>query len=104
MALRGRLSNVPEDKMVESWPFQGQGTGSIPVRNTMKQNVIIEIRDAEGGSDAKMLVEDMGDIYERAAKGNDLTLTILEKRPGYMKMQATGENTKIFDNEVGSHR
>lgn len=37
----------------------------------MKKDITLEIRDAEGGSDAKLLVSDMKDIYIRAAKNND---------------------------------
>ncbi len=37
----------------------------------MKKDITLEIRDAEGGSDAKLLVRDMRDIYIRAAKNND---------------------------------
>lgn len=30
--------------------------------------IILEIRDAEGGEDAKLLVQDMADIYIKSAK------------------------------------
>jgi protein subunit release factor A len=33
--------------------------------------IILEIRDAEGGTDAKLLVEDMADIYIKSAKMNN---------------------------------
>lgn len=38
---------------------------------TMKHDIMVEIRDAEGGSDSKLLVKDMGDIYIRAAKSKE---------------------------------
>ena len=33
--------------------------------------IILEIRDAEGGTDAKLLVQDMADIYRKSAKMNN---------------------------------
>ncbi len=35
------------------------------------EKITLEIRDAEGGSDAKLLVSDMTDIYLKAAKANN---------------------------------
>lgn len=38
----------------------------------MKTNgITLEIRAAEGGDDAKLLVEDMANIYMRACRDND---------------------------------
>jgi protein subunit release factor A len=37
----------------------------------MKKSITLELRDAEGGSDAKLLVHDMKDIYIKAAKTNN---------------------------------
>ena len=34
------------------------------------EKISLEIRDAEGGSDAKLLVNDMMSIYIKAAKNN----------------------------------
>ena len=35
------------------------------------ETIYLEIKDAEGGKDAKLLVEDMRDIYIKAAKINN---------------------------------
>jgi protein subunit release factor A len=35
------------------------------------QEIILEIRDAEGGQDAKLLVSDMKDIYIKACRLNN---------------------------------
>lgn len=40
----------------------------------MKQTVILEIRAAEGGEDAKLLVEEMASIYKKAATVNGFTI------------------------------
>jgi len=36
------------------------------------EKIILEIRDAEGGTDAKLLVNEMQDIYIKTAKNNNL--------------------------------
>lgn len=43
----------------------------------------LEIRDAEGGTDAKLLVNVMQDIYMKTAKNNNLECTIVEERNGF---------------------
>jgi protein subunit release factor A len=35
------------------------------------EKIILQIRDAEGGSDAKLLVTEMTNIYTKAAKTNN---------------------------------
>lgn len=37
------------------------------------KTIYLEIRDAEGGTDSKLLVQDMKDIYIKAAKLNSIT-------------------------------
>jgi len=37
----------------------------------MSERIKIEIRDAEGGADAKLLVGEMKTIYTKAAKNNN---------------------------------
>ena len=46
--------------------------------NKMKQaeKIKLEIRAAEGGEDAKLLVNEMADIYKKAANINSFDLTI----------------------------
>jgi protein subunit release factor A len=48
----------------------------------MKNKIILEIRVGEGGDDAKLLVEDMTNIYLKSAKNNNFSYEIVEKRSG----------------------
>lgn len=45
--------------------------------STMK-NLYLEIKDGEGGKDAKLLTEDMGNMYLKAAKRLNVNAQILE--------------------------
>ncbi len=36
------IRHVPEDKQVESSPFQGEGVGSSPIRNTFIKGDVVE--------------------------------------------------------------
>lgn len=49
----------------------------------MYQEIIIEIRDHEGGEDSKLLVEDLKDIYLRFAQKNKYRTRIQESRSGF---------------------
>ena len=49
----------------------------------MIQEIIIEIRDHEGGEDSKLLVEDMKDIYLLFAQKNNLRTRVQESRSGF---------------------
>lgn len=69
------------------------------------EKVILEIRDAEGGTDAKLLVGEMKDIYIKAAKSNNINWLIVEERDGFVVMWLSGHNVKnLYKNEVGNHR
>ena len=46
------------------------------------EKVVIEIRDSEGGDDAKLLVKEMKDIYLKAIKANNFNLLSLDEREG----------------------
>lgn len=49
----------------------------------MKQEtIILEIRAAEGGSDSKLLVEDLRDIYLKSARNQSFDFKIEEQRNG----------------------
>lgn len=43
------------------------------------KTITIEIRDAEGGTDAKLLVNQMLDIYTKTARNNDLECNVVVK-------------------------
>ena len=69
------------------------------------EKLILEIRDAEGGSDAKLLVNEMRDIYIKTAKNNNIDWLIVEEKQGFVNLWLTGHKVKeIFKNEVGNHR
>ena len=42
----------------------------------------LEIRDAEGGKDAKLLVEDMTNIYIKACKINNIDYSVDTQKDG----------------------
>ena len=42
------------------------------------KNLYLEIKDGEGGKDAKLLVEDMANIYLKAAKRINVETKILQ--------------------------
>ncbi len=65
----------------------------------------LEIRSAEGGTDAKLLVCEMKDIYTKAANINNIAWIVDEEREGYVSIWLTGKNVKqYFENEIGNHR
>lgn len=69
------------------------------------EQIILEIRDAEGGEDAKLLVADMRDIYIKTAKINGYNWKIQEARDGFVSVWLSGKGVKeAFSNEAGSHR
>lgn len=68
-------------------------------------SIIIEIRAAEGGEDAKLLVRDQLRIYEKLCARHGLTLELVEVRHGYVSAQVSGRNAEsVFANEAGGHR
>lgn len=50
------------------------------------ETVILEIRDAEGGEDAKLLVNDMKNMYVKACKKNSFDVEITEEREGFVSI------------------
>ena len=67
--------------------------------------MILEIRAAEGGDDAKLLVHDQWSIYEQAAKRYCLDLRPLDVTPGCIVASINGPHVEqIFANESGGHR
>lgn len=50
------------------------------------KTIILEIKEAEGGQDAKMLVQDMEQIYRKAAQINGFTITDSISRPGFSSL------------------
>ena len=69
------------------------------------EKIQLEIRDAEGGADAKLLVGEMKTIYTKAAKNNNFNWLITEERQGFVSIWLSGKGVKeFFKNEVGNHR
>ncbi len=68
------------------------------------EQIIIEIRAAEGGQDSKLLVEDLRDIYLKTARTNNLDYKVTN-RDGFTSIWLTGNGVKtLFKNERGPHR
>ena len=53
------------------------------INNLTMGKLNLEIRDAEGGTDAKLLVSVMKEIYTKTAKNNNLECTVVEERNGF---------------------
>jgi len=68
------------------------------------EQIIIEIRAAEGGQDSKLLVEDLRDIYLKTARVNNFDYKVTN-RDGFTSIWLTGQGVKsLFKNESGPHR
>ena len=68
------------------------------------EQIIIEIRAAEGGQDSKLLVEDLRDIYLKTARVNNFDYKVAN-RDGFTSIWLTGKGVKsLFKNESGPHR
>ena len=68
------------------------------------EQIIIEIRAAEGGQDSKLLVEDLRDIYLKTARTNNFDYKVVN-RDGFTSIWLTGKGVKkVFRNESGPHR
>ena len=68
------------------------------------EQIIIEIRAAEGGQDSKLLVEDLRDIYLKTSRTNNFDYKVTN-RDGFVSIWLTGRGVKtFFKNESGPHR
>ena len=69
------------------------------------ETVIVEIRSAEGGEDAKLLVEDQYGIYVRMLARRGFSSEILESSSGLISFRAEGPGVvAAFQHEPGGHR
>lgn len=65
---------------------------------------MVEIRFGSGGQDAKNFVSELGSIYLKYAKQNNLYSEILESSDGSMTLLFSGNNVwNFFINESGKH-
>jgi peptide chain release factor 1 len=68
------------------------------------EEIIIEIRDFEGGEDSKLLVNEMVNIYIKWCNLNSKKYKILESKNGFTSFSVTGNGVKsFFDKEIGTH-
>lgn len=56
------------------------------IKLIIMEEIIIEIRDAEGGEDSKLLVNDMSNIYLRWSNNNNVDFKVLESRSGFISI------------------
>ena len=50
------------------------------------EKIILQLRKSEGGKDSELLIKDMADIYEKAARIENFSFQILEERRGYISI------------------
>jgi len=50
------------------------------------EKVVIEIRNAEGGQDSKLLVKDLADVYHKAARVENFSISTLKETEGYISL------------------
>lgn len=73
-------------------------------RNKMEK-IYLEIREAEGGLDSKLLVEEMLIIYEKVFVKNNFRGKVITWKSGFIQLEINGYNVKkFFLNEIGGHR
>jgi peptide chain release factor 1 len=69
------------------------------------ESLLIEIRGAEGGEDAKLLAVDQFRVYARVAERRGFSIEITDERPGFIAFVVSGDGAKaLFENECGGHR
>lgn len=67
--------------------------------------IMVELRAAEGGEDARLLCIEQFAIYSKFCARSRLEIEIVEERPGFIVFQVTGSQAeKYFANEAGGHR
>lgn len=69
------------------------------------QSIIIEVRASEGGSDSKLLVNDLVNIYIKSCRIKDFEYSIIDNREGNTSLLIKGNGCRsYFSNESGTHR
>lgn len=67
--------------------------------------LIVEIRAAEGGDDAKSLVLEQASLYQRLAARNAVEIKVVERLPSMLTLRVSGKGVRrLFANEAGGHR
>jgi peptide chain release factor 1 len=71
----------------------------------MSETVIVELRAAEGGDDAKLLVREQLGIYAKYAARRSLCMEAIDVRPGFIVFRVYGQGAiEAFKNEGGGMR
>lgn len=69
------------------------------------ETIIVELRAAEGGDDAKLLVGEQFAIYVKYAMRHGLTVELIEDRPGFIVCRVFGAGAvEAMKNEAGGMR
>lgn len=69
------------------------------------EKIFLEIREAEGGLDSKLLVTEMFRIYEKTCIKNNFQFKTLTWKEGFIQLEIKGQQVKkFFNNEIGGHR
>ena len=50
------------------------------------ENIILELRSAEGGSDSKLLMKDLADVYKKAAKIENFSISNIIEKEGCISL------------------
>lgn len=67
--------------------------------------IVVEVRAAEGGADAKDLVQEQFAIYMRLCMRHNLTVELADQRPGLIAFRVIGAGAaSTFASEPGGHR
>lgn len=78
---------------------------TLSTRRKTSQGVVIEIRAAEGGADAKDLVHEQFSVYAAYCKLRGHTCKVTEERPGMTVLEVRGNGAaQDFAGEPGGHR
>ena len=68
-------------------------------------SLCVEIRAAEGGRDAELLVDDQFSIYVKLAQKKGLSIEITDSVVGFVSFRVTGPRAwDLFKHETGGHR
>ena len=67
--------------------------------------ICIEIRAAEGGRDAELLVEDQFTVYVKRCRLKNLACEITDQATGFISFRVQGDRASdAFEHEAGGHR
>lgn len=50
------------------------------------ETIVVELRSGEGGLDSKLLVRDLADVYKKAARIENFSLSVVDEREGYISL------------------